>query len=484
MSNENKLKDKLISGLFWKFGERIIAQGVSFVLSLILARILLPEQYGIVAIVLIFINLANVFVTDGLGSSLVQKKDSDETDFSTMFYCGLLTAAVLYVIMFVAAPFIAEFYAEPLLEPVIRVLSLQIPLSSIKSIQHAYVSKHMIFKKFFWSTLGGTLISGVIGVIMAYNGFGVWALVQQYLTNTTVDIIVLLFTVSWRPRLKFSFASAKRLYGYSWKLTCAAFINALYSDIRGIIIGKVYTTEDLAYSNKGGHFPSLVITNINASISSVLFPALSQVNNEREKLKKLTRKSIRMTTYIIFPMMLGMFVVAEPMIEILLTEKWLPCVPFLQLSCLYWMFQPLLTANAQVMKATGESWIYLKLEVIKKIIGFALVISTMYISIYALVISNVIFAFISTIINIWPTKRMIDYGYREQFADIVPNLLLSVFMAGIVYLITFLQLPTILTLVIQIVLGVVIYLACSYIFKIDSFLFIINKVKDVFRKKQ
>ena len=482
MSNDNKLKDKLIGGLFWKFGERIIAQGVSFILSLILARLLLPEQYGVISIVLVFINLANVLVTDGLGSSLIQKKDAGDVDFSTIFYCGLATSVILYAIMFVAAPFIADFYEEPILTPVIRVLSVQILLSAVRTIQHSYVAKHMLFKKFFWSTLGGTLISGIIGIIMAYNGFGVWALVQQYLTNNAVGIIVLFFTVPWRPKLKFSFASAKQLYGYSWKLLCASFISALYSDLRSMIIGKVYTKEDLAYNSKGAHFPSLIITNVNASISTVLFPAMSQVNDDREALKQLSRKSMRMTTYVIFPMMLGMFVVAEPMINVLLTEKWLPCVPFLQLSCLYWMFQPILTANAQIMKATGKSGTYLKLEIIKKIIGFALVFATMYISVYALVLSNVIFALISTIINIMPTKKLIGYGYREQIMDIIPNLLLSGIMAGVVYLVTFIGLPAFPTLVIQIALGGVFYLLASYLLKIDSFMFILKRIKKILKK--
>ena len=229
--------------MFWKFGERIIAQGVSFIISLILARLLLPEQYGTISLVLVFINIANVFVSDGLGESLVQKNDSDELDFSTIFFCSLIIGCFLYILLFIMAPFIAAFYNNTALVPVIRVLSIQIPLSAIKTIQHAYVQKHMMFKKFFFSTLGGTVVSGVIGIIMAYKGFGVWALVEQYLTNSVMDLTILFITVKWRPRFLFSTESAKRLLSFGWKLLAAQFINVLYNELRSLVIGKNYSVH-------------------------------------------------------------------------------------------------------------------------------------------------------------------------------------------------------------------------------------------------
>lgn len=480
--SEKGLKNQIMSGLFWKFGERIIAQGVSFVLSLILARLLLPEQYGTVSLVLVFINLANVFVSDGLGAGLIQKKDAGDIDFSTMFFCSMGISVLLYAILFFTAPMIADFYQNGELVSVIRVLSLQIPLSGLKTIQHSYVSKHMLFKKFFWSTLGGTLVSGVIGVIMAYNGFGVWALVQQYLTNSVIDIIVLFITVRWRPHFKFSSSSAKGLLGYSWKLLVASFINTFYSELRNLIIGKFYSEEDLAYNSKGSHFPSLIIGNINSSISMVLFPAMSKVNGDMRELKSLTRKSMKMTSYVIFPMMIGMLSVAEPMIRVLLTDKWLPCIPFVQLSCLYWMFQPCLTANAQALKAAGRSDVYLKLEIVKKIIGFGLVFATMFISVYALAFSNVIFALISTLVNIFPTKKIINYGYKEQILDMVPALLLSCAMGVVVWLISLVEMPVIATLVVQVLVGGAFYIAASAIFKIDSFVSILKTIKTIIHK--
>ena len=475
----NNLKKQVISGLFWKFGERIIAQGVSFIVSLILARLLLPEQYGIVALVLVFINLANVFVTNGLGESLIQKKDANSTDFSTIFYCSTGFSIVLYIVLFFSAPLIANFYNNQDLILVLRILSLQVPLSAIKTVQQAYVSKHMMFRKFFYSTLGGTLLSGAVGIAMAYNGFGVWALVAQYLVNSSIDTLILFITAKWRPTLQFSSNSAKQLIGYGWKLVVSQFINTLYSELRSLFIGKVYTSADLAAYNKGNQFPSLLITNINSSISSVLFPAMSLKSDDKVRLKELTRQSIKLSSYILFPMLAGLAVVAEPLIRLLLTENWLPCVPFLQISCIYWMFQPSQTANVQAIKAMGRSDMCLKLEIIKKIIGVALLLITINISVYAVVIANAIFAGISAIINILPNKKLIGYGIKEQVLDLLPSFVLSVLMFFITFQITRFAFNDIITIFLQCVAGISIYILGSWIFKIDSFKYICGTIKKI-----
>ena len=485
MKKENdSLKGQVIFGLFWKFGERIIAQGISFIISLVLARLLLPEEYGLIALVLVFINIANVLVSDGLGASLIQKKEATRLDFSTMFYCSLFFASILYAVLFIGAPFIAKFYENRELIPVIRVLSLQVPLSAIKSIQHAYVSRNMLFKKFFWSTLGGTIISGVIGIIMAYHGFGVWALVEQYLVNSIIDMIVLFITVSWRPYFEFSFESARGLLGYSWKLLAASFINTIYNECRSLIIGKIYTEEDLAFNNKGNQFPSLIINNLNTAISSVLFPVMSKVGDDALRLKEMTRRSMKITSYVIFPLMFGLIAIADTLIQVLLTDKWLGCVPFLQIACIYWMFQPCLTANNQALKAAGRSDLCLKLEVVKKTIGFILVIVTMRISVYALAVSNAVFALISAIINIIPTRRVIMYGYKEQIIDLLPALGISATMSVLVIFVGRIPLPTTISLVIQLMIGIIVYILLSKLFKIDSYLYIHDIATSFFNNKE
>ena len=296
---DTELRNKIVTGIGWKFGERIIAQGISFCISIVLARLLTPEEYGTIALVLIFITIANVFVSDGLGAGLIQRRDSGDLEFSTMFFCSLFLGITLYGLLFLAAPLIGKFYSNNKLIIVVRVLSLQLPLASIKTIQHAYISKYMMFKKFFLSTFVGTVVSGVIGIIMAYNGFGVWALVEQYLVNSLIDMIVLFFTVKWRPKALFNYTVAKEILAYSWKLLFASLINVIYSEFRNLIIGKWYSESDLAYNTKGSQFPSLFIINIDTAISSVLFPAMASVHNDSIKLKLLAKKSMKITSFFI-----------------------------------------------------------------------------------------------------------------------------------------------------------------------------------------
>ena len=314
----SSIKTKVMSGLIWTFGERITAQVVSFVVSIVLARILMPEEYGTISMVLVFINIANVFVSNGLGEALVQKKESDDTDFSTIFYCSFILSCILYVVLFLVAPSLAKFYKNERLIWVLRVLAIKIPISAISTVQHAYVSKHMIFKKFFFSTLGGTLLSGVVGIAMAVYGFGVWALVFQYLMNTIIDTVVLFITVPWRPRMIFSIESARSLINYGWKLMAASLINTVYNELRSLVIGRVYTSADLAYYNKGNQIPNLIITNVDTAIGNVIFPAMVQENDNRERLKQISRRAMKTTSFLIFPMLTGLIFVARPLIICLL----------------------------------------------------------------------------------------------------------------------------------------------------------------------
>ena len=473
---EKSLKNKVVSGLFWSFGERFITQGASFALSIILARLLMPSEYGIVALILVFINLASVFVTNGIGESLIQKKNADETDFSTIFYCSFLISIFIYVILFLTAPFIAKFYGNSDLESVLRILALIIPVSSFSTIQQAYVSKKMIFKKFFFSNLGGTLVAGLIGIMMAYYGFGVWALVAQNLVNTIIVTIVLFFTVPWRPRLLFSIDSAKELLGFGWKLVAANFINIGYNELRSLVIGKIYTMTDLAYYNRGNQFPSLIITNINSTIAKVVFPAMAEVNDDISRLKSVTRRAMKITSYLIFPLMIGLMGVANSLILVLLTEKWLFVVPFLQICCIYWLFQPMQTANWQAIKSLGRSDLLMNLEILKKVIGVVMLLLTMHINVYAIAISNAAFAGISMIINMIPNKKLINYSMSEQLRDIAPPLLLSIIMGVIIHTISWIQLPVIATLALQIVCGGIIYIGASYMFQLDSFVYLSNMV--------
>lgn len=476
MSYKN-LKRKVLSGLVWTFSERVMAQAVSFIISLILARLLSPNEYGVIAIVMIFINIANIFVENGFGESLVQKNDTDETDFSTMFYCSLTFSIILYVLLCIIAPFIAKFYNNNDITIILRILALKIPISSISTIQHAYVSKKMIFKKFFLSTLFGTIISGIVGIIMAYIGFGIWALVWQYLLNTIIDTIVLFLIIEWKPQLVFSRNSAKSMVSYGYKVMLSSLINQIYNESTSLIIGKKYTSLDLAYYNRGSSFPSLIINNIDTAIGKVIFPAMSNCKGNKYEIKVIAKRSMKITSYLIFPLMVGLFVIAKPLVEILLTSKWEKCVIYLQIMCIFKATQPIQTTNWQIIKATGRGDLCIKLELFKKGIGIILLLFVMNISVKAIAVSSIVLGIISMVINMLPSNELISYTFREQIMDILPSFLLSIVMGIILFPISNLEISNYLIVSIQIIIGIIVYFGLSYILKIDSFMYCLELVK-------
>ncbi len=474
--NNTDLKNKTISGVFWKFGERITAQLITFIVSIVLARIIMPEDYGIIALVTVFITLANVFVTNGLGTSLIQKKDSDDKDFSTMFYASIILSLILYLIIFLVAPFVSKIYKNNLLTPVLRVMGLRIPIAAINSIQHAYVSKKMIYKKFFFATLFGTIVSGIVGIVMAYKGYGVWALVGQYLTNTLIDTIVLFFTLDWKPKLYFSYNKFKSLFSYGWKVMIASFIGTLFDQLKSLIIGIKYKSSDLAYYNRGEQIPSLITNNVNATLETVLFPTIAKIQDEKERLKSAVRTMMKMASFIAFPTLLGLAVVSKPLIHILLTDKWLFCVPYLQVCCVQACFSILGTVNLQSIKGIGKSETLLKLELIKKPIYLILILIGMFIGPLYIAIGNMIYSIIAFFINAFPNKKYLDYPIKNQILDILNVFLISIVMVIIVYFVGLINLPIFSKLILQIFSGIIMYILMSYIFKIDSLNRIISLV--------
>ena len=334
------IKNNVFSNMIWRFAERCGAQIVQFIVQIILARILAPEAYGTIALITVFTTILQVFVDSGLGNALIQKKDADNLDFSTVFYTNLIVCIILYGITFIIAPSIAKFYNDLTLIDLIRVLSITILISGIKNVQQAYISKNFLFKKFFTSTIVGTLVAGIVGIVMALNGFGVWALVAQQVINVSISTIILWLTVKWRPKLEFSFKRLKSLFSYGWKLLVSALIDTLYNDMQQLVIGKKYTASDLAYYNKAKQFPSLIVTNINTSIDSVLLPTMSNVQDDKDKVKNMTRKSIKTSIFIMAPLMMGLVFTGKNVIELLLTSKWLFCTPYLVIFCITYMFYP------------------------------------------------------------------------------------------------------------------------------------------------
>ena len=420
--------------LGWKFMERVSAQLVQLVVSIVLARILSPSDYGAVAMVTIFIILANVLIEGGFSSALIQKRDADDIDFSTVLYFSILFSLILYAVLYFSAPYISMFYGEEyqILTPVLRILGLQVIVYAVNSVQQAYVQKRMLFKNFFLATLVGTIASGVGGLVMAYSGYGIWSIVGQQLTSNILNTLTLYAITRKLPVLAFSIDRLKGLFNYGIKLLGANVLITGYQELRALIIGKLYTAQDLAFFDRGKQFPSLVVTNINSSIGAVLFPKMALEQDNIEKVKNSTRISIRFSAYVMSPLMLGLAAISEPFIRLILTEKWIQSAPFMQLFCIVFLFMPIHTANMQSLKAVGKSGTILKLEIIKKIIELISLFAVVWISVEAIVINMAILTTLFTFINAYPNRRHLNYSFKEQAKDILPAIVMSIIMFVII----------------------------------------------------
>ncbi len=435
----------ILSNFIWRFAERVGAQGVKLIVELVLARILLPDDYGLIALVTVFITIFNVFVDSGLGNALIQKKDADDLDFSTVFWFNIGWCILLYIVLYLCSPSISYFYQRPELASVLRVLGLQILISGVKNVEQAYVSRTLQFKRFFFATLGGTLGAAVIGIFMAYHGYGVWALVAQQLFNALVDTIILWITVNWKPKFVFSLQRLKKLFSFGWKLMISHLIDTIYTEIRQLLIGRIYSSSDLAFYNRGRQVPFLMVNNVNTAIDSVLLPTMSNEQDDRLRVRNMTRRAIQVSTYIMAPVMMGLAFVGEPLVRLILTEKWLPSLPFLRIFCITFMFYPIHTANLNAIKALGRSDLFLRLEVAKKIVGIIALITIMFVSVEAMAYSLLAVSVISQIINSWPNRQLLQYSYREQLKDILPNCFLAGAMGIIVWTVGLLHLTVVST---------------------------------------
>lgn len=472
-------ENKAVSGFAWSVGERIATQGSLFVISLVLARILGPNDYGTVAMLLVFINIADVFVTNGLGESLIQKRNVIESDYSTVFVCGMVTSALLYVALFLAAPAIGEFYGDGSMSPLLRVLALRIPFSSMNAIQRAYVAKRLDFKKYFFASSLAAVFAGVLGIMSALFGIGAYALAVQQISNMVLGTLFLFLQTRWRPCFKYSSQSAKELLPTGFQLAGANLINVLYGEGRSLIIGKFYSADSLAYYNRGNQFPSLVVSNINAPISNVMLPVLSAVNNDSKRLRELTRKSMSLSAFLLTPCMGLLFVCAEPLVQLLLSDSWIPSVPYLQIGCLFYLFQPMQTMNWQALKAAGRSDLCLKLELVKKVVCFSVLFLTVPFGVMAIAVGSAASGFISMVINMLPNGHVIGYSFEQQMLDILPSFAFTV-VAGLFayYAAEMMGGPAITRLLLECIVMLMAYVLLARVTNNKSLNYIVEMVKN------
>ena len=476
---EKITRGKVITSLLWKLFERMGRKGITFIISLILARLLTPDDYGIVVLVMVFIDLAITFIDNGFAVALVQKKNADDLDYSSIFYLSLVFAGICYAVLWFFAPQIACFYKIPEIQSVLRVLSLIIFIGVINSIQYTILSRNMHFKQSFKVTIIAVSISAVLGIVLAYHGFGVWALVWQKIISYIVSCIIMFWLIKWHPRLMFSFKRIGKLFSFGVNTFFASVLNFAYNDLCSLVIGKSFSSADLGIYSKGITFPQFIVSNLDGSIQSVMFPAFAAYQDDRQRLKEMVRRSIVTSCFFVIPAMVGLAVVAEPLVVLLLTEKWLPCVFFLQWACIKFAFWPIQTANMQVLKAMGYGGTLLRFETIKKIIcvaGFCLA-AFWFRSLKAIVILDALATLISVIISTLPNSRYINYSIHQQLMDVFPSVVLSAVMGLCIVGMRFFGLGSVLTMVLQTAVGMLVYFGLAFLFRLESLGYLLRIIR-------
>ena len=477
------IRKSVLINFIWRVLEKMGTQIITLAVSVILARILTPEDYGIIALISIFISILTVFVDSGLGTALIQKKEVDETDFSSVFFGQIVLCIVFYVILFFAAPLVASLFHKPEMTVMIRVLGISLIVAGIKNIQVAYVSRNMIFRKFFVATLGGTVFAAGIAIWLAERGSGPWSLIAFHLFNNTIDTIILWIIVKWRPKMHFSFKRLKILFSFGWKLMVSSALDTIFSKVQGLLIGKLYTETDLGYYDQGNRWPNAVTENVNFSIDSILLPTMSTEQEHIDRVKLMTKRAIMAGMFVMAPLLSWMAFCGKPFFRLLLTEKWGSMYPFLFVFSMGYILYPIHTANLNAIKAVGRSDLFLILELIKKGIGIVLLFITIPISPMAICIASLVLSIISVFVNIWPNRKLIGYGIGEQFKDVLPVLALALASGGCVYWIQYLPFKDWLVVLIQLFAGFGIYLLGAKFFKLEAFRYTMVLLKDFVRKE-
>lgn len=482
---ETEMRNKVAKGLFWKLLENGGAQGVQFVIAILLARLLTPAEYGVVGIIMIFITIANVFVQSGFSTALIQKRQADEVDFSSVCYFELAAALVMYGLLYLAAPFIAAFYNLPVLCDIVRVLGGVLFPGAVISVQTAYVSRNMEFRGLFFSTLAASIVSGVLSIALAAGGWGVWAMVGQQLSYYVSLMLVLFLTVSWKPRLCFSIRKIGEMFSFGWKLLCASLLDTVFNNLYGLLIGKIYNEELLGSYTRGEQFPKLIASNLGAAIQAVLLPAFSANQDNRTTVRDMVRRAIRLSSFAVLPMLLGLFAVADTLVLALLGEQWMVCVPFLRIMCISYCFWPIHITNLQAINAVGRSDIFLKLELVKKGLSLLALIVGMQFNVWIMVCIKAFQDFLCTFVNAAPNKKLLGYSILHQWMDVAPPAVLSVVMCatvmGVGYILP--EMSVWMKLAVQILCGCGVYTALAWLFHLDSFCYLVDMIRSRRQKK-
>lgn len=464
------IRNKAIKGVGWSFADNILNQGVTFLVGLVLARLLSPEEYGLIGIIAIFIAVFNSIVDSGFSNALIRKNDAGDADYNTVFITNMVMSVLLFCVMFFGAPVIASFFNRPQLIPLTKVMASVVIINAFAIIQRTILVKKVDFKTQTKVSAIASVASGVVGIGMASGGLGVWSLVGQQLSRQFLNSLFLWVFAKWYPKLHFSLKSFKELFNFGWKLMVSGLIDTVWREIYQVVIGKFYSPATLGQYTRAHQFGSIFSTNLTAVVQRVSYPVLSEIQDDVPKLKNAYKKVIKVTMLITFCCMLGLAAIAEPMIVSLIGDQWLPAVPFLQILCFSMMLYPLHAINLNMLQVQGRSDLFLRLEIIKKIIAVVPLLLGIFVNIYLMLFGSVITGFIAYYLNAFYSGKFLNYSILEQVRDIIPSFIIAMIMAVSVWGISFINLPSVALLAIQLSAGVVMIVLLCELVRLDSYL--------------
>lgn len=476
------LKKKTVSGVLWSFAGQFSVQGIQFLVSIVLARLLSPDDYGMIGMLAIFLAISQVFIDGGFSSALIQRKECDDTTYSTVFYINVGISIICYGILFVAAPFIASFYGQPILKDIARVSSLSLIIGALSATNTVQLTKRIDFKTQSKINVLSAILSGITGIVMAYSGFGVWALVAQSASLALFKLIMTVMSVRWFPSLVFSGTIFKELFSFGSKLVVVSLISSVYTNIRSLIIGKRFSPADLGQYTTANKFATMAGTSLSGVLYNVSFPVLSKVQDDDAVLLDAYKRFLSVSAFAIFPLMMLLAGIAEPLIRFLVTDKWLECVPFLQILCFGWMYDCLTKINLNLLYVKGRSDLVLRLEIVKKTIAFTILFASCFLGIIGICVVAAIYDFIAFFCNTYYTKRLLGYGFKEQFLQTLPYLLLSLMVLAVSLLVCSLNLSPLPLILIAVTASGTIYLMLSWAMRLSALKELLTILKQLFKK--
>lgn len=473
---ENFNRNNIFSSLIWKLVERGGAQGIQVVVQLILARLLGPKEFGTMAIVLVFVNLSRVFIEGGFNVALIQKKDTDDLDYSSIYVLSLLIATFLFILLFFVAPTLARFYEQPQLTPILRASGILLFPGALNTVQESYVARNLLFKKGAIVSLTATIVSGFLGIATAYINFGIWSLILQLVTYSYIYTYALQWNIKWKPNFKISWERVLILFSYGSKILGSSLVYRLYLESRTLIIGKMFSSSALGFYQRGEQIPKVLVTNIDGAIQTVMLPTLSAKQDDTESMKFIVKRSLKISTFVVFPMMFGLAAISKPLISIILGEKWMETTSFLMIFSFTYALWPIITINQQAVRALGRGDIILKTEILKRFLGILIILGSVFMGVQAIAWGFFIERIIETYINAWPNKKLLNYSYWSQIKDIFPSLLQSLLIFAIIAAINLVPINIFLKLFLQLFVGISVYLLISFITKNESFFYLLSTI--------